>query len=118
VLQVRVYANEDDQTETSAGVVHSPDAKDIGSGTLRLRAERVEGAGGRVYLIVVRATDTGGNVGVAVATVVAPESASANHVNLVNSKAASARAYTLANNGAPPPGYFVVGDGPVIGPKQ
>jgi hypothetical protein len=36
----------------------------------------------------------------------------------VNAQAAAAKAYCLAHNGAPPPGYFVIGDGPVIGPKQ
>jgi hypothetical protein len=39
-------------------------------------------------------------------------------VGSVNSQAAAARAYCLSHNGAPPPSYFVVGDGPVIGKKQ
>jgi len=30
----------------------------------------------------------------------------------------STMAYALSHNGAPPAGYFVIGDGPVIGPKQ
>ncbi|HSP93984.1 MAG TPA: hypothetical protein VLU06_05485 [Thermoanaerobaculia bacterium] len=25
---------------------------------------------------------------------------------------------SIANGGSPPPGYFVIGDGPIIGPKQ
>ena len=36
----------------------------------------------------------------------------------VLSEAAAAASYAGANNGAPLPGYFVVGDGPVIGSKQ
>jgi len=71
-----------------------------------------------VYLIVVKATNTGGNTGVAVATVVAPKSSTATDMQLVNSMAASARAYAVANNGNAPAGYVVVGDGPVVGPKQ
>jgi hypothetical protein len=38
-------------------------------------------------------------------------------INSVNAQAASAVLY-CNQNGAPPPGYFVVGDGPIIGPKQ
>jgi hypothetical protein len=34
------------------------------------------------------------------------------------SEAGAAASYANANNGAMPPGYFVIGDGPVIGPKQ
>jgi hypothetical protein len=36
----------------------------------------------------------------------------------VDAQAAAARAFCEANNGAAPPGYFVIGDGPIIGPKQ
>jgi hypothetical protein len=36
----------------------------------------------------------------------------------VNAQAAAARAFCQANGGAAPAGYFFVGDGPVIGPKQ
>ena len=112
-----MYANEDDETATSAGTVHSPDAKDVANGTLRLRAERVDSGNGRVYLIVARATDTNGHTGFAVATVVVPKSPSNADARLVNSLAA-ARTYALANNGSAPAGYVVSGDGPVVGPKQ
>ena len=91
---------------------------DPANGTLRLRAERVEDGSGRVYLIVVKATDTSGHTGFAAATVVPPKSMNPTHVQLVNSMAASARAYALANNGNAPAGYLVSGDGPVVGPKQ
>jgi hypothetical protein len=116
-ITVQVYGDEDDEEPTGDGT-HSPDAKDIAPGTLRLRAERKGDADGRVYLIVVKATDDAGNVGVACVTVVVPKSQSQADVQAVNAQAASARSYCLANNGAPPPGYFVIGDGPVIGPKQ
>src|SRR5207249_10385129 len=50
VSSVQVWADEDDQTPTSGSEVFSPDAKDFGLGTLRLRAERVDSLDGRVYL--------------------------------------------------------------------
>lgn len=118
LLTVRVYANEDDETPSALATVHSPDAKEIGTGTLRLRAERVEGGPGRVYLIVASGANTSGVSSVAAATVVVPAGQSAVQVAGVNALAASAKAYALANNGSAPPGYFLVGDGAVIGPKQ
>jgi len=36
----------------------------------------------------------------------------------VNANAAAAKAFADANSGTAPAGYFVVGDGPVVGPKQ
>ena len=67
---------------------------------------------------MVKATDDAGNVGVACCTVVVPLSQSQADKDAVNMQAASAQSFCLANQGAPPPGYFVIGDGPVIGPKQ
>jgi CSLREA domain-containing protein len=116
-ITVSVFGDEDDEEATGDGN-HSPDAKDIASGTLRLRSERKGNADGRVYLIVINANDDASNVGVACRTVVVPKSQSQADKNAVNAQAAQARAYCQANNGAPPPGYFVIGDGPVIGPKQ
>jgi len=115
-VQVLVYSDEDDDEETGDGN-HSPDAKDLAPGSLRLRSERNGNGDGRVYLIVVKATDAAGNVGFACSTVVVPKSQSQSDRNAVNAQAAAAKAYFQAN-GAPPSGYFVVGDGPVIGPKQ
>ena len=80
-----------------------------------MRAERVDSLDGRVYLIVVRATDTGGATGFGTATVVVPVNASPSASSSVAAQAASAKAYAEANNGNPPPGYFVIGDGPTIG---
>jgi hypothetical protein len=116
-ITVMVFGDEDDEEPTGDGT-HSPDAKDIAPSTLRLRSERKGDADGRVYLIVVKATDDAGNVGVACCTVVVPLSQSQADKNAVDAQAAAARSHCLANNGAPPPGYFVIGDGPIIGPRQ
>ncbi|HEV2885230.1 MAG TPA: hypothetical protein VGW36_10250 [Pyrinomonadaceae bacterium] len=51
-------------------------------------------------------------------TVVVPKSQSKPHINSVNSQAAAAVAAFVANGNNPPAGYYVVGDGPVVGPKQ
>ena len=113
---VNVFGDEEDETPTSTSplIVHSPDAKDIGIGTLRLRAERTEAGDGRVYLVVVTATDGAGNFSKACHTVTVPRKKKGD----VDAQAAAAKAFCEANNGAAPPGYFVIGDGPIIGPKQ
>jgi hypothetical protein len=115
-IAVAVFGDEDDETPTGDGT-HSPDAKNIGLGTLRLRSERIGGANGRVYLDVESTTDGSGNAGWACCTVVVPHSPGAMGVSQVNAQASAAQAFCTAN-GAAPPGYFVVGDGIVIGPKQ
>jgi hypothetical protein len=116
-LVVTVYSDEDDVVPGSGGRF-SPDAADVAPGTLRLRAERMGTSNGRVYLIVVSATDDAGGTGFATLTVTVPKSAAKAWVQAVDSEAAVAKAYADANAGAPPPGYVPVGDGPVIGPKQ
>jgi uncharacterized repeat protein (TIGR01451 family) len=113
---VQVWGNEDDETPT--GSIFSPDATDIAAATLRLRQERVSSGDGRVYLVVVKATDEAGGTGFATATVVVPKRSSQGDLALVNALAAAAKAFADANGGAPPPGYFVIGNGPVIGSKQ
>jgi hypothetical protein len=115
-IQVMVFGDEDDDEVADDGNF-SPDAKDIALNTLRLRRERKGGGDGRVYLIVVKATDAAGNVGYSVETVVVPLSRSAGDLAIVNAQASAAKAYFLANL-AQPPGYFMIGDGPVTGPKQ
>jgi hypothetical protein len=117
-IQVAVFGDENDETATLPGVVHSPDAKDIAPGTLRLRGERVEANDGRVYLIVVTATDTSGGVSRNYHTVVVAKNNKQANIDSVNAQAAAAVSYAQANGGTPPPGYFIIGDGPVIGPKQ
>src|SRR5262249_1483160 len=115
-VTVSVFGDEDDETQTGDGNF-SPDATDIAVGSLRLRAERQDNGDGRVYLIRVEATDSTGNRGVDCCTVVVPQSHSQQALRSVQSQAAAAQAFCLANAGMPPAGYFVVGDGPLIGPK-
>jgi hypothetical protein len=50
-------------------------------------------------------------------TAVVPKSNKQANVNSVNAQAAAAKSYAQSN-GVPPPGYFVIGDGPIIGSKQ
>ena len=116
VLQIDVFSDEDDHLPAGGGM--SPDAKDIAPGTLRLRAEREGGGDGRVYVIRIRATDTSSNSSVSYCTVVVPKSQSKADINSVNAAAAAAVAAFVANGNNPPAGYFVIGDGPVVGPKQ
>jgi hypothetical protein len=114
-VTVTVYGDEDDEEPTGEGVF-SPDAAAIDLETLHLRGERRGDADGRVYLILVEATDSSGNRGVDCCTVTVPHGKNQASKAAVEAQAAAARAECLANE-APPAGYFVVGDGPVIGPK-
>ena len=116
VTVVQVFSDEDDEEETGSGN-HSPDAKDIGLGTLRLRAERNGSGNGRVYLILVSSTDSFGNTTTCCQTVTVSKSQSVDDKDAVETQAAAAEAH-CAEFGTAPPGYFVVGDGAVIGPKQ
>jgi uncharacterized repeat protein (TIGR01451 family) len=116
---VQVFGDEDDQPVTeSGGTKFSPDANDIAIAALRLRQERISNSDGRVYLIVVEATDTAGGTGFATTTVGVPKSTSTADVDSVNAQATAAKAFADSNQGAPPAGYFVIGDGPIIGTKQ
>ena len=112
---VAVYSNEDDQELSTP---FSPDAKEMAIATLRLREERTGPGDGRVYLIIVAATDAGGGTGFDTVTVVVPKSQSAADLAAIAAAAAGAKAFADANNGAPPAGYTLVGDGPIVGPKQ
>ncbi len=114
VTTLRVFSNEDDVTPANGD--QSPDAKNIAAGTLRLRAERDAAGNGRIYLIAVSAADPSANTSRRCVAVVVPKSTSAADVSAVN--AAAAAAASQCSTTGTPPGYFVVGDGPVIGPKQ
>ena len=116
-VMVSVFADEDDEMQTGDGHF-SPDGKDIDVGTLRLRAERQGNGDGRVYLILTEATDSSGNRGVNCCTVIVPHSRSRAALTSAEQQAVAAQAFCLANEGMAPAGYFVVGDGPEIGPKQ
>ena len=102
--QVSVFSDEDD-----GAAPHSPDATDIGVGTLKLRRERDGSGDGRVYLVVVKVTDAYGNTSASCSTVGVPLSSSSANVASVNSQAAAAASFCSANNGAAPAGYFAVG---------
>jgi hypothetical protein len=115
-IQVAVFSDEDDLAPNSGNF--SPDAKDVAPGTLRLRNERMGSVDGRVYLIVVTATDDSSNVNHACLSVVVPKNQSAAAQGAVAAQAAAAVLHCGANNGAPPAGFVVVGDGPLVGPKQ
>jgi hypothetical protein len=110
-----VFSNEDDLAPGAGD--QSPDAKEIAAGTLRLRAERSGMGDGRVYLIIVTATDPSLNTSHGCVTAVVPRSASAADVSKVTAAANAAAAQCQAT-GMAPPGYFAVGDGAVVGPKQ
>jgi hypothetical protein len=83
-----------------------PDAKDIGPGTLQLRAERNGKGDGRVYLIVVTATDKSGNLSFSSCTVVVPHSESKKAIADVNTQAAAAKA-SCGPNGSPLTPYLI-----------
>ena len=91
-LQVQVFSDEPE-------VGHLQDAT-LDNGILRLRARRSPGSNGRVYLIVVTASDRCGNTSVCCSTVVVPKSGNASALNAVNAEAAVAQANCSAN-GAP-----------------
>ena len=114
-LSIDVFSDEDD-AEQPDGM--SPDAKDVAAETLRLRAERRGDADGRVYVIRIKATDTSNNVSYSYCTVVVPHSQSKSSLSGVNAQAAAAVAAFVAAGNNPPAGFFLVGDGPTVGPKQ
>jgi len=116
-FQVAVYGDEDDETPTDDTTVFSPDASDLATDSLRLRAERVNIGDGRVYLVVVSGEDGSGNTGYGCAAVAVPHNSSSASADLVAGQAADAQTYCEANAGAAPVGYYVIGDGPQIGPK-
>lgn len=112
---VAVYSDEQDLDVGSGNF--SPDAKNIGLGTLRLRSERGGPLNGRVYLIVVQATDASGKTGYCAKTVTVPHDQSKASKQSVEAQASAARTFFLTNH-TPPPGFVQVGIGPVVGPKQ
>jgi len=114
-----VYSDEDDVWPASAQF--SPDTSG-NCGSLRLRSERSGKGDGRVYLIIVTVKDTDNATGNfhfhhCVFTVVVPHDLSRGSIASVLDQAEAAEEYWTAH-GSAPPGYFVVGDGPIIGPKQ
>jgi hypothetical protein len=107
-VSVSVFADEDGDSPTGQSN-SSPDAVRVGIGTLRLRAERHRDGDGRVYLVVVDATDSSGNRGVNCCTAVVPYSKSLDALGSVQAQADAARAHCLATGGAAPAGYVPAG---------
>jgi hypothetical protein len=105
---IQVFSNENDG-----------DAASIAADTLRLRGERTGKAeAGRVYLVVAQAIDGLGSVGFSSCTAVVPHDASRHSMSAVTALAADAKSFCDSHNGAPPSGYVVIGDDPILGPKQ
>ncbi len=100
-LHIAVYGNDN---------ASPADAADIGPGTLQLRSERQGNGTGRVYLVVVTATDAGGSSS-DVCTVAVPHDQSARSIASVEQQAAAAEAYYQEFQAAPP-GYDLLGEGP------
>lgn len=118
-MTITVYSDEDDLWRASGRF--SPDAS-LSTGSLRLRAERSGRDDGRVYLVVVSVKDTDNPTGnfhfhECVFTVVVPHDMSAKSVASVQAQADAAYDY-WTEHGSAPPNFFIVGDGPVVGPKQ
>src|SRR5262249_8606294 len=103
-VTVQVYGNDG---------ANPSDAADIAPGTLRLRADRQGSGSGRVYLIVVTATNSGGT-GFDVCTVVVPHARSPEALAAVHAAAAAAEAFYRQFRTAPP-GFSLLGEGPAGG---
>lgn len=114
---VTVYSDEDDVDPQTISDM-SPDAKNIALSTLRLRAERRDSGDGRVYLIVTKTSDGTGNGAFSCNTVTVAKTQNAADKNSVAAQAAAALTFCNNNGGSAPAGFFLVGDGPVVGPKQ
>ena len=114
---VEVWSTQDDVDSTSTANF-SPDAK-YASSKLRLRSERSGTVDGRVYLIIVRVTDSCGNSAHDCCTAVLPHDRSQASIVSVDTQAENAQTYCESTDMAPP-GYVRVGEpgAPVIGPKQ
>jgi hypothetical protein len=98
-VTVQVFANDD---------ALASDAAEFAPGQLRLRGDRQGGGSGRVYLIVVQATDAAGDVAFGVCTVVVPHDHGADALAAVDQQAADAAAY-FQTFGTAPPGYALLG---------
>jgi hypothetical protein len=91
--------------EPDTGAPYTPDAS-VAPGTLHLRAERDYLQDGRVYLIVVKVTDTSGSTGFTARTVVVPKVATVASFTSAMMQATAARTYCLGpGGGAAPAGY-------------
>ena len=103
-LEVAVWGDEADDAPTGDGTTIGDARFDVPD--LYLRAERIGGSDGRVYLVITSAS-TGGAEGVNCRTVVVPRSGSASSMNAVNQQAVAARAVCEATGAAPPSFFFL-----------
>ncbi|MGZ7081201.1 MAG: hypothetical protein ACXVJT_17435, partial [Thermoanaerobaculia bacterium] len=92
-LSVSVFSNEAGQA------IH------LAPGSLELASKRDGGGGGRVYLIVVRATDALNYSAISCNTVTVPHDQSAGSKNDVTAQAAAAQSFCSLHGGAAPNGY-------------
>ncbi|MEW6304610.1 MAG: hypothetical protein AB1705_14135 [Verrucomicrobiota bacterium] len=99
-VQVFVYSSEGDADDAA-----------VGDGSLSLRPERSGGGAGRVYLIVVVATDAAGNAGWDCATVIVPHDKSKKSVAEAAAEAAAAEEHCAQYGEAPAP-YSLLGSNP------
>jgi hypothetical protein len=119
---ISVFSDEDDVD--SANHQSSPDARDLAPGTLRLRAERDNSGDGRVYVVLAKAVDGGGGLGYACCAATVPAGNQQADIDSVNAQATAAlelcTSFAAADEGLVdlPDGFFVIGDGPVIGQNQ
>lgn len=103
-VAVYVYSNEPNNAEGDGNT--EADAA-VGNGGVSVRAERSGQGAGRVYLIVVEATDAAGNVGYDCVTVVVPKSRSKADVEAAAAAALAAEELCL-ENGAAPAGWHLL----------
>jgi hypothetical protein len=100
-VRVLVYSNDN---------ASPSDAANIAPGTLQLRSERQGNESGRVYLIVVTATNSGGT-SFDVCAVAVPHDHSPGSMASAQQQAAAAEAYYREFETAPP-GFQLLGEGP------
>jgi hypothetical protein len=105
-ISVQVFANESQNALGDGNF--APDASHT-TGTLLLRSERSGTGTGRVYLVVVKSTDSSGNTGFACTTAVVPhDEDTPAPLQSVQAQAAAAQAFCSTHGGAAPAGYFAV----------
>ena len=115
-VSVSVFSNEDDLAPGSGNF--SPDAKFVNP-LLRLRAERSGSGPGRVYLVILRATDASGNSSHDCCVAIVPHDRSNASIVAVDAQALAAQSQCDGSaDGTVPNGWYDVTDGPVVGPKQ
>ena len=96
-------------TESAGAPPYAPDALFAAPSDLRLRAERAFPGPGRVYLVVISATDAGGNRGVACCDVIVPVMPTTLSILTLKATGAAARAACLASpTDVAPPGFVAL----------